>query len=143
MMDQPTQRGEPRYGSGVRMHPGPCEFLEWDSQFFGRRIARLTEHRLTANSVAAARRWCRTNQIDCLYFLADSNDAETVMLAQINAFQLVDIRLTLERSLSGGIGPAPAVRPFQPAHAAPLRAIARVSHRDSRFYHDAHFARQR
>jgi dTDP-4-amino-4,6-dideoxy-D-galactose acyltransferase len=142
MMDQPTQRDAPRYGSGSGMRPGPCEFLEWDSRFFGLRIARLTEPRLTANSVASARRWCRANQIDCLYFLADTDDAETVMLAQINAFQLVDIRLTLERSLSGGIEPAPAVRPFQPAHAAPLRAIARVSHRDSRFYYDAHFARQ-
>jgi dTDP-4-amino-4,6-dideoxy-D-galactose acyltransferase len=124
------------------MHPGPCEYLEWDSQFFGLRIARLTEPRLTADSVAAARLWCRTNQIDCLYFLADSDDAETVMRAQINAFQLVDIRLTLERRLGGAIGLAPAVRLFQPADAAPLRAIARVSHRDSRFYYDAHFARQ-
>jgi dTDP-4-amino-4,6-dideoxy-D-galactose acyltransferase len=65
-----------------------------------------------------------------------------VRLAQVNAFQLVDIRLTLERRLGGGIAPpAPAVRPFQPADAAGLRAIARVSHRDSRFYYDAQFAR--
>jgi dTDP-4-amino-4,6-dideoxy-D-galactose acyltransferase len=120
---------------------GACQLLEWDSQFFGLRIARLTEPRLTSSSLASARRWCRANQIDCLYFLADSGDAETVMLAQINAFRLVDIRLTLERRLGGGTDPAPAVRPFQPADAAGLRAIARASHRDSRFYYDAQFAR--
>lgn len=119
-----------------------CEFLAWDSQFFGLRIARLTEPRLTPGGVASALRWCRTNQIGCLYFLADSDDAETVRLAQVNAFQLVDIRLTLERRLGSGIAsPAPAVRPFQAADAAGLRAIARVSHRDSRFYYDAQFAR--
>jgi dTDP-4-amino-4,6-dideoxy-D-galactose acyltransferase len=124
------------------MHLGRCEYLEWDSRFFGLRIARLTEPRLTSASVAAARSWCRTNQIECLYFLADSDDSETVMLAEANAFQLVDIRLTLERGLGDGIEPAPAVRPFQPADAAPLRAIARVSHRDSRFYHDPRFTPQ-
>jgi dTDP-4-amino-4,6-dideoxy-D-galactose acyltransferase len=124
------------------MQPGICQFLEWDSQFFGLRIARLTEPRLTSSSVASARLWCRENQIDCLYFLADSDDAETVTLAQVNAFQLVDIRLTLERRLDAGIMPAPAVRPFQPADADRLRAIARVSHRESRFYYDAHFARR-
>jgi len=123
------------------MHSGACEFLEWDSQFFGLRIARLTEPRLTSSSVASARRWCRANQIDCLYFLADSDDAETVMLAQVSAFQLVDIRLTLGRRLGGSLGPTAAVRPFRPADAAGLRAIARVSHRDSRFYYDGRFAR--
>jgi len=141
--DGPTNpRGGPRYGHGLEMCLGVCEYLEWDSQFFGLRIARLTEPRLTSSSVASARRWCRTHQIDCLYFLADSDDAETVMIAQVNAFQLVDLRLTLEHGLNGEIEPAPAVRAFQIADAVPLRAIARVSHRDSRFYYDKRFVRQ-
>jgi hypothetical protein len=123
------------------MHTGGCEYLEWDSQFFGLRIARLTERRLTCEGVAAARRWCEANQVDCLYFLADSDDAQTVTVAQANDFQLVDIRVTLERRPGDG-EPAPAVRPFQPADAARLRTIARVSHRDSRFYSDARFPRR-
>jgi dTDP-4-amino-4,6-dideoxy-D-galactose acyltransferase len=124
------------------MYSGTCEFLEWDSRFFGLRIARLTEPRLTSASVTSATRWCLTNRIDCLYFLADSDDAETAILAQRSAFQFVDIRLTLECRLGGDPGPAPAVRPFRPADAARLRAIARVSHRDSRFYYDPRFERQ-
>ena len=120
---------------------GPaCEYLDWDSQFFGLRIARLTEHRLTREGVAAADRWCKTNAVDCLYFLADSGDAQTESLAKAYGFQLVDIRVTMGR-VPGHSGPTPAVRPFLPADAASLRAIARVSHRDSRFYHDARFPR--
>lgn len=122
------------------MCPGMCELLAWDSRFFGVRIARITESRLTSDSVAAARLWCRENRIDCLYFLADSDHAGTVALAESNAFKLVDIRLTLERGLNAELGPVHAVRPYEPRDAAALRAIARVSHRDSRFYYDPQFA---
>jgi|HubBroStandDraft_1064217.scaffolds.fasta_scaffold00236_4 dTDP-4-amino-4,6-dideoxy-D-galactose acyltransferase len=132
-MDQPASA----------LNPGMCEYLDWDSRFFGLRIARLNESRLTSASVTCARSWCRENQIDCLYFLADSDCAETAALARANAFQLVDIRLTMERRLDSAFGPVSVVRPFQPADAARLRAIARVSHRDSRFYYDAQFARPR
>jgi len=117
-----------------------CNYLEWDSQFFGLRIARLTERYLTAEGAAAVRHWCEANRIDCLYFLADADDAQTVTLAQANGFQLVDIRVTLGCKPGRG-EPAPAVRPFQPADAPELRKIARVSHRDSRFYYDARFPR--
>lgn len=120
-----------------------CEFLDWDSRFFGLRIARLAESLLTPESVACALSWCLSNQIDCLYFLADSGSAETVRLAEDNAFRLVDIRLTLENSMRAAAASSPAVRPFQPMDAAPLRAIARVSHRDSRFYYDARFSSRR
>lgn len=116
-----------------------CEFLEWDSQFFGVRIARLNEPSLSPISVASALHWCRANQIDCLYFLVASDHAETVRLAQQHAFQLVDVRVTLEHALSGPLSPTPAVRPFQPTDAAALRAIARMGHQDSRFYYDGHF----
>lgn len=123
---------------GTSAHAGVCEYLEWDSQFFGLRIARQTGSRLTRDGVAGATRWCKANAIDCLYFLADSGDAQTVRLAQAHGFQLVNVRVTLGRT-SGHPGPAPAVRPFQPADAPELRRIARVSHRDSRFYYDARF----
>jgi dTDP-4-amino-4,6-dideoxy-D-galactose acyltransferase len=124
------------------MLAGACEFLQWDSEFFGLRIARLMEPRLTASSVASAHQWCRANHIDCLYFLADSDDPDTATLAQANAFQLVDTRLTLKHRLDGIIDSRVAVRPFLPSDASSLRAIARVSHHDSRFYQDAHFERR-
>ncbi len=59
-------------------------------------------------------------------------------LAEEARFHLVDVRVTLGlemEELAPGPGPA-CVPPFQPADLPGLRAIARVSHRDSRFYYD-------
>lgn len=129
------------------METGPiCEYLKWDSDFFGRRIARLTLSRLDAEVSKAVIGWCETNAIECLYFLADSDDATTVRLAENQAFQLVDIRITLERALrdlhSGvGKGLPGSLRLCKPQDVPALRSIAKVSHHDSRFYHDFHFAR--
>jgi len=119
----------------------PARFLEWDSKFFGRRIARANANRLTQELLRQVQSWCDAERIDCLYFLADSADAETVRLAEEADFHLVDVRVTLEHDLAGitpdhGSG---GVRPFQPADLQALRAIARASHRDSRFYYDENF----
>jgi len=116
----------------------PCRFLGWDSEFFGRRIARANVNRLTSESLRQVQSWCDSQRIDCLYFLADSADAETVNLAEDAGFHLVDVRVTLGRERTGWESdPAPGgVRPFQPEDLPWLRALASVSHRDSRFYYD-------
>ena len=54
-----------------------CTYLDWDSEFFGRRIARLNRHRLNEASLDEMLAWCRASRIDCLYFLADCDDAQT------------------------------------------------------------------
>ena len=125
------------------MHMGICEYLEWDSSFFGIRIARLSGHRLTREGAEEAARWCFENRIDCAYFLADADDPETAFVAQRSGFDYLDTRLTLECPVPGSVPPPPSVRPFQASDAEPLRAIARVSHRDSRFYFDPRFPRER
>jgi len=115
-----------------------CRILDWDSEFFGRRMARADVNRLTPESLGRIQSWCDSQRIDCLYFLADSADAETVRLAEDAGFHLVDVRVTLGMEMAGlapDSGPA-CVRPFQPADLPGLRTIARVSHRDSRFYYD-------
>ncbi len=123
-----------------------CQFLEWDTNFFGSRIARLNASRLQEASLRTALDWCRREQIDCLYFLADSDDPQTVWLAEANHFHLVEIRYTLERSLKDW---DPETRPrateqveIREATARDipaLQAIARLSYVDSRFYFDRHF----
>ncbi len=121
-----------------------CEFLEWDSQFFEQRIARVRPSRLAEGNLSQINSWCYQNQIACLYFLADSADATTHRLASENGFHLVDIRLTLDRPAtlnhqskeSSGVMRTALERDI-PA----LRAIARASHHDSRFYWDGHFPR--
>lgn len=124
-----------------------CQFLTWDSDFFGQRIARLSRTRLTPATVAEADAWCVEQCIDCLYFLADSNDDETVRLAENHGFHLVDLRLTLTRRI------APQQQVFTSAHDCIrfcrdfdipfLKDIARSNHLDTRFYFDRNFQRSK
>jgi dTDP-4-amino-4,6-dideoxy-D-galactose acyltransferase len=115
-----------------------CTILDWDSAFFRRRIARVTPNRLTAEQADAALAWCAEQNIDCLYFLADSDHADTVRAVEARGFALVDVRLVLEHR---GVSPMlpPGIRPSRPDDVPALKAMARVNHRDSRFYYDGHF----
>lgn len=118
----------------------PCELLPWDTEFFGRRIARVTTPRLTPESAEAVERWCRENGVECLYYLAEG-DAATVNAALERGFRQVDVRVTLEAA-TGGERPA-GVRPWRPDDLPALKAIARVSHVATRFYHDGNFPREK
>lgn len=119
-----------------------CRFLEWDTNFFGRRIARIIPTHLTPQTVGEALAWCEAQQIACLYFLAEPDDRETVCLAEDHGFRLVDIRVVLERSLADitpSVNVPLHIRECTPADSPALRAIAGASYRDSRFYYDPHF----
>jgi dTDP-4-amino-4,6-dideoxy-D-galactose acyltransferase len=122
----------------------PCQVLDWDSAFFGFRIAQLREVHLTAQSVFDSLKWCDREGIRCLYFLASGDSLEAANLAGANGSRMVDIRFTLAREPGGGqVGEAESVRAFDEADLSALRSIARVSHRDSRFYSDPGFPDQR
>ncbi len=122
-----------------------CEYLDWDSRFFGCEIARATVNRLTPQTVKAILIWCHSHRIDCLYFLGDSDDTNTTRLAEDNGFRLVDIRITLEKQLDGVLSTAEPqhdqgiIRSYTADDVPTLCTIARISHRDSRFYHDPNF----
>ena len=119
-----------------------CEYLEWDSDFFGRRIARAIVTSLNEKTLAAVQYWCDLHRIDCLYFLADSADLLATRLAESNKFRLVDIRVTLDRPVKGkpALGSCQTkIRGSLEQDITALRAIARTSHRDSRFYFDGNF----
>jgi len=139
----PNGQGEQTASTSV------CQFLEWDTSFFGHRIARLNGNRLSAELCKTALDWCSARQIDCLYFLADSDDPNTIRLAEDQGFRLVEIRYTLERSLTDwdpNTRPCAAdgveIRPAQPSDIPIVQEIARTSYLDSRFYFDPHFAEE-
>jgi GNAT superfamily N-acetyltransferase len=126
-----------------------CQFLEWDTQFFGHRIGRIQASRLESDLWSAIDLWRRQNAIECLYFLADSDDPQTIALAQAHGFQLVEVRLTFERWLKDWdplTRPRAVedilVRPARPDDISELQDIARNSYVDSRFYFDRHFSEQ-
>ena len=122
-----------------------CCYLEWDSEFFGVRIARALRSRLKQADIEAMRDWGRRHRIDCIYVLADADDAETVRIAEASGFQLVDVRLTFEKRImppacSSMTDTAPClIRQSRESDLPILREIARHSHDDTRFYYDAHF----
>ena len=137
--------------TGADIAPGAaaksiCAYLDWDSEFFGKRIARLNRFRLTASDASEASEWCARNRIDCLYFLADADDAETSRLAELGNFTKVDVRLTLARPMPREDEPAtqavdPRVRLARESDLDVLRRCARTLHRKTRFYYDQHFER--
>lgn len=121
----------------------PCRYLDWDSRFFGVEIAQVAGGRLDAAGAAAVDRWCAERRIACLYFLADELGASTAF-AERAGFRLVDVRVELAHALAPPpAAPDPRIRPAVGGDVPALRAIARTSHRDSRFYRDERFRRDR
>jgi dTDP-4-amino-4,6-dideoxy-D-galactose acyltransferase len=122
-----------------------CTYLEWDTNFFGHRIARAGPTRLDDRSMNELLRWCSENRIECVYLLADLDDPQTTQLAEANEFLLADVRVTLELELNKTVPALPCdlVREARERDLEALRAIARTVHRDSRFYFDQHFDREK
>lgn len=123
----------------------PCRFLEWDSAHFGRRIGRIEKSRLSADTLKEVAAWCAAERIDCVYFLAEPGDGDSVRVAAQAGFRQVDLRVTLERD---NTAPGDAVEPdrvrlYEPADLPRLREIARVRHAGTRFYRDPGFDRDR
>jgi dTDP-4-amino-4,6-dideoxy-D-galactose acyltransferase len=121
-----------------------CDYLDWDSQFFGKRIARAKASCLTEESVSEIEAWCRLHKIDCLYFLANFADQRTTQLAQDNLFRFVDVRVTFDlvvetaKGVSGNSSEV-TIRNAEEDDIQALRLLARNGHRDSRFYYDGNF----
>lgn len=125
----------------MRVQPGvACELLPWDSQFFGVRIARIVAPALDDRLLKDAVSWCRDQRVACVYLLVGADDGPSVRAAEHGRCHLVDIRV----SLDAAIEPEPAmpvrgVRQAGPGDRDALAALARISHRNTRFYVDGRF----
>ena len=120
----------------------------WDSDFFGTRIGHVSARRVTTAELSRIVGDATAASTRCLYLLADADDDETLRAADANGFALVDIRLTLESAVSGstregapsvGGAAARSIRPARIDDLPELMALARVSHRNTRFHRDRHF----
>lgn len=81
-------------------HSAPAVFLPWDSEFFDLRIARVQSDRLDAGDLEPLEEWCTGNGIDCLYFLADPDAPESLIVAEESGFRLFDIRVQLRHVIN-------------------------------------------
>ena len=122
--------------------PSLATILEWDSQFFGKIIGRVTGSVLTPALAAQINEWAITNRVNCLYFLGTIDDFITTQTAENEGYHLTDVRVTLQHLLRDLIvTPANAlhIREALESDIEPLRIISRNNHSDSRFYYDGHF----
>ncbi len=127
--------------------------LDWDSEFFGFGIGRIDAAQLDDDAVSAARDWARTSAVRCLYFLGGADDTASARAAERAHMACTDIRMTFERACSvqepdltnhAESGSSLLdIRDWRPDDLPVLRAIARISHTDTRFYADPRFARER
>lgn len=121
-----------------------CRQLDWDSQFFGRRIARIERDRLDAQSLNQALTWCGEQGIECLYFLCSPEDDGSVALVEATGFHLVDIRVELNwKAQQPTASPTFAVREFQEADLVELQRIASQAYANTRFSYDNRFPADR
>jgi dTDP-4-amino-4,6-dideoxy-D-galactose acyltransferase len=121
-----------------------CRYLKWDSDFFGSRIARVIGSQLTTDNLDPILSWCIEQEIDCLYFLGDIEDANTIKLAEDNNFRFMDIRVILEKRILAKPVlleeyPGILIRQFKEIDIPILKLIAKSIYCDTRFYYDSNF----
>lgn len=121
-----------------------CKILEWDSNFFKINIACVTKNTLTENELSDILSFCQYEKIDCLYFLADPNDKNTIQVALANDFKKVDERTSFELDLTTHQDVfhhrgTTYIRPVELEDLEILEQIARQNHTDSRFFTDKNF----
>lgn len=117
------------------------EILDWDTEFFDRRIGQITGGTLTDEEGARAIEWATENGVECLYFVADTDHPNTHRVAQNLGFDLVGTRVTFRANVGHS---APTnfpgiVRNAVEADRETLEEIARVSFTSSRFFFDTRF----
>lgn len=116
-----------------------CQLLEWDSRFFGRRIARVEKNHLDHHQLEEVLLWCKEKGIECLYFLCSPNDDESVTLAESAGFHLVDVRVELNWKTQSVELSSNAIRPYEEKDLPELQQIASQVYTDTRFHFDKKF----
>jgi RimJ/RimL family protein N-acetyltransferase len=121
----------------------PCEFLPWDTAFFGFRVGRISGDRLPERDVGPVMDWVREERIRCLYFLCTTDHDESVRVAERLGFHLVDVRMDFLRKVPADAAEDGGVRLCEPGDEAGIIAIAAESYRHTRFYFDPNFTEER
>ncbi len=120
-----------------------CRFLDWDSAHFGMRVGRVMPRRADCEGMREALGWAASENIDCMYLLADSSDPVTARSVQDAGFRMVGVRAGLGVTLAASAGTDGAgIRPAAAGDVPYLRQLASRSHYDSRFYADGRFSRE-
>lgn len=126
-----------------------CKILEWDTSFFGFKIAQVAKRKVTLHEADLMISWATRDSIRCIYLLTEVDDGDTIRVAEDSGFHLMGVRMTLENnrilldqklpaSMDGNI----TIRASEAEDIPILREIAKVSHHHTHFYQDQNFQRE-
>jgi dTDP-4-amino-4,6-dideoxy-D-galactose acyltransferase len=128
----------------------PCEFLPWDTNFFGCRVGRVRGDTLNEGLASLIDEWAAANSVRVLYLLARSDDPTTTRMAEIHGYNLTDVRVTFERMLESQkrntpepVSSSDRIRAARPEDVPSLQEIAASGHTGTRFANDPHFPAER
>jgi len=76
------------------------QILKFDSEIFGFKIGKFIGKKLSSEKGNQIVRYCKDNNIKCLYSNLDINDFETLNTASKHGFVISDIRITFEKDLT-------------------------------------------
>jgi dTDP-4-amino-4,6-dideoxy-D-galactose acyltransferase len=105
----------------------PIELLEWDTTFFGFRVARVRGETLTPERARQISEECIREGVRCVYFLCGLDDPAST--------QAADLRTWQDSPPSSDI----RVREARPADLPALEKIAGEIHQSTRFFYDRMF----
>ena len=123
-----------------------CRILDFDTEFFGLRIGRISHDSPGREEFRRALSWCRDRGVRCLYFLCPSTALESALAAAQAGFELIDLRVSLFAKLEKGPRPAAGEAPTRLARLEDLpalRELAGTQFRETRFWTDQRFPRDR
>ncbi len=117
--------------------------LDWDSQFFGVNVAYVSCLHLSENINKAISRYVVSNDIHLIEYLCNCHDRRSVLIAEREGFNFVDIRLTFSRALTGLKPLAPdvglAFRKAGESDIKKLELMAEDMYAKSRYFFDDNF----
>mgnify|MGYP001602346436 FL=1 len=121
--------------------------LEWDSNFWGFPVAYLSSKYLTDNILLRIEKVIKRYNIKLIEYLCNCHDSRSVKIAEKNGFHFTDIRLSFERPLNGKYDYKPpsniAFDRAKNDDIQELREISKDLYKDSRYFFDDNFEREK
>lgn len=114
------------------------EPLEWDSSFFGLPIGRVRDD-VAADEIESAIREASERKLRCIYLLASADDDVLIGSAQEQGFIVRDIRVELDRTVTGHPMTMKGLRLGRTGDMSWLADIVRECFRNTRFFADKSF----
>lgn len=121
---------------------------DWDTQLFGFPIATVASNKFTANTFRSLQTEIHQKKIRMLQYLCACDDIESIHQTENAGFHFVDIRCTFQKILSAQ-QKLPEKKPTiefglaNEEHIPELRRISAGLYKDTRYYADQHFSRDK